>query len=78
MLRLLESLLTEVRNQPATYAVGKVTAYTAGPPKTISVTWDGSTIPDLPWPKDSSYTPVVGDVVLMARFGAQLLPLRIY
>lgn len=78
MLQLLQSLLDEIRSRPSPYARGKVSAVSAGPPYTVSVDWNGTTLTGLGWPKDSSYTPVVGDVVLMARFGPQLLILRAY
>ena len=73
--RFVDNLLDAARTPPA-YAVARI-ASVAGTPPTVTVDWNGSVVP-ASWPKDSSYTPVVGDVVLMARFGPQLLILRAY
>ena len=74
--RFVANMLAVSKQSPA-YAVGKIASVTAGTPPTVTVDWAGSVVPAR-YPKDSSYTPVVGDVVLMARFGPQLLILRVY
>lgn len=62
---------------PPAFARGQVTAVVAGSPPTVTVDWNGAEV-QARWPKSLTYTPVVNDVVVMARFGAQLLILHAY
>lgn len=76
MLRLMESLVAEIRNRPEPYATGTVASVdTATTPATVTVDWNGAVV-EARCPR--GLTPVVGQAVLMARFGSQLLILHTY
>lgn len=74
--RLVDDVMAAAAGE-APFGVGTVETVTAGTPPTVTVTYKGAVV-SARWPKDSSYTPQVGDVVLMARFGSQRLILRAY
>lgn len=71
---LIDGILSAARTA-SPFAVGKVATVGAGTPPDVTVDWNGSTVP-AKCPRN--YTPVVGHVVLMARFGPQLLILTAY
>jgi hypothetical protein len=68
---------TAATDGPPAFARGVVATVAAGTPPTVTVDWNGAVVPAV-WPKSLAYTPVVGDVVLIARFGPQLLILHAY
>ncbi len=76
LLRLINSLITEIRNRPEPYAAGTVaTVDAATTPPTVTVNWNGATV-EAACPRN--LTPAVGQAVLLARFGSQLLILNTY
>ncbi|HEX8345674.1 MAG TPA: hypothetical protein VF657_13210 [Actinoplanes sp.] len=70
------NILTASADTPSPFGVGTVTAITAAGgadgADMVTVDWRGTEL-DL-WRLDS-YTPTVGDRVLLARFGSQLIVL---
>jgi hypothetical protein len=67
------NVLAASSDQPSPWAVGKVSAVTVGGgadgADLVTVTWNGT---DVQVAHGAHYTPVVGDVVLMARHRSQL------
>jgi hypothetical protein len=71
----IRDLARELERQPAgaTLSWGVIAAVSAGPPKTVSVNVSGSTTATTGIRYLASYTPTVGDVVVMVANGPDLL-----